>query len=1083
MSIEDQQLLEEFAVESQEHLADIESDLLAIEAGGADVDPDLVNKVFRAVHSVKGASGFLGLQTIGSLAHALENVLNLIRGGDLVPNERIVDVLLQAGDALRRLVSDIHNSNAVDVGEHIAALEAALNQNISAATQAQINRQLRIEVGGRKVFEISAEDALIQSRRTASVFVLEFDLMADLHEKGKVPVQLINELLALGEVLDARLDHGGWGDLSAPLPEQAWFQVLLATVLDDELAIAAFDIPGERVHRIDLESLLAGSSAAGSGAAAESVAPDPGAAVTTEDVDAARNDVGASSMGAAGDGALTPIEGGESSASATGKAGSKSGRNAKKPTARTSKRKSAEVEADASRSPAITPTNIRVAVSVLDRLMNLAGELVLARNQLLQTINGNNTDAMPLIATQLDQITTSLQEAIMQTRMQPLGNTFNKFPRIVRDLSHKLGKECELTLEGNEVELDKSILEAITDPLTHLIRNSVDHGVEMPAERAAAGKPEVGQVTLRAFHQAGKVNIQIVDDGAGIDPDRLRSKIVEKGILDEDAAEALSTTDVIKHIFHPGFSMAQVVSDVSGRGVGMDVVKTNIEKLGGTIEIDTEVGRGTTMHIKLPLTLAIIPSLVVTSGGDDFCIPQVNISELVRVPQHEVRKRIERVQDAEVLRLRGKLLPLVRLAGVLEQGSHYRNAAPPPDWLPNQRTRLADRRDTGEDVAVDERRSGRDRRGNTAAGALNIIVVENAAMRYGLVVDELHDSEEIVVKPLGRHMQQCDCLAGATILGDGSVALILDVAGMAARAQLHSVDDAIATDGEQAGDGDATDHTVLLFSNGTNEHFAIPMETISRLERIHRDQIDSVGGFELLQYRGSSLPLLRLERVVATTPVELPDFLHVAVFKLRNREIGLVVPQLIDIRQLPQALDTETFNEAGILGGCILDGQTTRLLDMWALCAAAFPNWFAHLPPPEARAASVGEQSRILLAEDSDFFRQQLTRFIEEAGFTVSGYPDGQAALDALRAEPGSFDLVVTDIEMPRLDGLELTRAIKSDATLASLPVLAVTSLAGEEDVQRGKAAGVTEYLVKLDRDELQAAVRRVLGAALAQED
>jgi two-component system chemotaxis sensor kinase CheA len=678
-------------------------------------------------------------------------------------------------------------------------------------------------------------------------------------------------------------------------------------------------------------------------------------------------------------------------------------------------------------------TSIRVSVQLLDSLMNLAGELVLSRNQLIQKVSSDRATGLDSVAARVDQITSELQEAIMQTRMQVVGTVFSKFPRVVRDLSNQLGKKSKLILEGEDVELDKSIIEAISDPLTHLIRNSADHGIEMPDQRIQAGKPATGTIVLKAFHQAGKVNLSISDDGAGINAEKLKEKAISRGILTPEDASELTEREAVRLIFHPGFSMAEQLTGVSGRGVGMDVVRTNIEKLGGTIGIDTEVGVGTTINVQLPLTLAIVPSLIVRCGARRFALPQTNIRELVRIRAKDVATSIERVKSAEVFRLRGTLLPLVRL-------------------------------DTALGIESTEDQDD----------ALNIIVVEAGHQQYGLIVDGLHDSEEIVVKPLGRHMQECQTFAGATILGDGQVALILDVASIASYCQLTNAEEEELAGRDKGGAAvDDETQTSLLFTNHPDEPFGVPMEAISRLERIRVDQIDSYGGMKVLQYRGESLPLLALEDIIKACDREKSTNVYVVVFTVMQREVGLIVPNLVDIRRIDTQVDTVTFREPGVVGSVEVDNRATRLLDLYELTKRFHPEWFRDAD--ESRTTDESVRKRILLAEDSTFFLRQVTGFLEEAGYEIVGCEDGLVAWNTLQERGHEIDMIVTDIEMPNMDGCQLARRIKDDPNLCHLPVVALTSLSGEEDMQRGLEAGIDDYQVKMDRERLITAVDNYL--------
>ncbi|MCA9213450.1 MAG: chemotaxis protein CheW, partial [Planctomycetales bacterium] len=489
------------------------------------------------------------------------------------------------------------------------------------------------------------------------------------------------------------------------------------------------------------------------------------------------------------------------------------------------------------------------------------------------------------------------------------------------------------------------------------------------------------------------------------------------------------------------------------------VVRSNIEKLGGTVDVETQLHVGTTIVVTLPLTLAIIPSLIVESRNQRFAIPQVNIVELVRIRDQEHSERIGHVKNKELLRLRGSLLPLVRLEAALGRRRAYSNS---------------DGSDAGEPQVR------------------NIIVLESGSLCYGVVVDDLFDSEEIVVKPLGRHLKECPCLSGATILGDGQVALILDVAGIAQQTSLRIAEE------EQNAEG-ATDHSdrdsqstqpVMLFTNHPDEQFAVLMEAVSRIERIRTNQIDSVGGRDLLQYGGGSLTLLRLETLINAKPRVESDRLYVVVFEAAGREIGIVAPELVDIRNVPTELDELTFEDDGVIGSYVIENRTTRLLDTVRLARKSRPDWFR---PPEAAiaAATMGkplfehdmdsasdDSTTILLAEDSGFFRRQVKGYLEAEGYTVCDYVDGREAWKALAADPTRFSLVLTDIEMPNMDGLELARKIRSEDRFANLPIVALTSLASQEDFQRGYDAGVTGYQVKLDREELMSTVRALMGMA-----
>jgi len=568
------------------------------------------------------------------------------------------------------------------------------------------------------------------------------------------------------------------------------------------------------------------------------------------------------------------------------------------------------VAAAASTAPVSTPSAadsaIRVNVDQLDKLMNLVGELVLARNQIVQHC-GQSQDSGLLAASQrLNLITTELQEGVMKTRMQPIGNVWAKFPRVVRDVAQELGKHVQLVMEGDKTELDRTIIEAIKDPLTHIVRNAIDHGIELPESRVAAGKPETGRLVMRAFHEGGQVNIEIMDDGRGINIAKVKQKAVEKGLVTSEASGRMSDREAFNLIFLPGFSTAEKITNVSGRGVGMDVVKTNIEKIGGSVDVLSEMGRGSTIKIKIPLTLAIIPALVVTSGGECFAIPQVSLLELVRLESEQARKGIEMLYGAPVYRLRGQLLPLCYLNKELE--------LPAP---------------AADDTQVSD--------------AVNIVVLQADGRQFGLVVDEINDTEEIVVKPLGKQLKGITCFAGATIMGDGSVALILDVLGVAQHANVVSeVRERALTEKSKTETSGGNKQTLLLFDASKGSRMAIPLSMVARLEEFPRNEIERSGAQDVVQYRGQILPLIRVCDHVSSLSgyaADEQDPVQVVVYSELGRSVGLVVGRISDIVEETMTVRRDAAAQ-GILGSAVIQEKVTDLLDVPAVIRAADPTFY-----------------------------------------------------------------------------------------------------------------------------------------------
>ncbi len=896
-----QQLINDLIVESLEGLDRYDNELLALEqgAGGADT----LNSIFRVIHTIKGTSGSLGLQKIEKVAHIGENLLSLFREGKLAPTPEMITTLFTYADALREMLHSLETQHHEGHTDYSALLQQ------------------------------------IQEFQTAPPTVV-----AAKPPHARVPAPAITE---------------GWG------------------LFHEEPSAAA------------PETITAPTTPAAATAALAAPKPPPPQPPTP---------------------ATHPGWGLFEEEPATTEA-------ATPPVASTKPVKSAAPEKDLPSRSAVSESAIRVEVGQLDRLMNLVGELVLTRNQIMQRTGASKDSAFQAISQRLNLITTELQEGVMKTRMQPIGNIWGKYPRIVRDVAHELGKQVHLEMVGKETELDRTIIEAIKDPLTHIIRNSIDHGIETPAQRHTAGKPEQGLLHLRAYHEGGQVNIEIMDDGAGINVARVKQKSVEKGLITAEQAARMNDREAFNLIFRPGLSTAEKVSNVSGRGVGMDVVKTNIEKIGGSVDVHSEAGHGMTIKIKIPLTLAIIPALIVSSGGERFAIPQVSLLELVRIEGGAKGGGIETVFDAPVYRLRGQLLPLVYLQKVLDRGGGGRAVNHQGDtgeifvkargahraWLQKLQQVLngvstLTREETGSHTLcqlgqwiyseglkkyadipeihaleklhtqfhasvagiVELANAGRKAESEAKLAELekvsekliellaiaekrilecqniNIVVLQADGRSFGLVVDAVNDTEEIVVKPLGKSLRGLACFAGATIMGDGRVALILDVMGLAQHAEVIS----------ENSESNFTAHptqTLLLFSVGDRDRVAIPLSVAARLEEFPREKIERAGQKDVVQYRDQILPLIRVSDILQTAPSttatsgEAP--MQVVVYTEQGRSIGLVVDSINDIVETAFTLQHQN-STAGLLGSTVVQGKVTDVLDVRAVIKAAGTGFF-----------------------------------------------------------------------------------------------------------------------------------------------
>jgi two-component system chemotaxis sensor kinase CheA len=703
----------------------------------------------------------------------------------------------------------------------------------------------------------------------------------------------------------------------------------------------------------------------------------------------------------------------------------------------------------AQKNSALGESTIRVDVNLLDKLMNLVGELVLARNQLLQGTSGQDGVLIRTVQ-RLNVITSELQEGVLKTRMQPIGVVWNKLPRVIRDLASECGKKIRIEMEGAETELDKTIIEAIKDPLTHIVRNSCDHGVEMPEVRLGKGKPAEGSVMLRAYHEGGHVNIEISDDGGGLDPEKLKARAVQKGLIRADQAAAMTEREAVHLVFMPGFSTAEQITKISGRGVGMDVVKTNIQKIGGIVDIYNRRAAGSTVKIKIPLTLAIIPGLIIKARGAGmlgdgraqehrFVIPQANLLELVRLERDADFKQIEYVNGTPVYRRRGQLLPLTYLNRVL-----------------------------GMDTSV-----------FPDSDVVNIVVLQAEDRPFGLVVDGIFDTQEIVVKPLGKRLKGLSSYLGATIMGDGRVALILDVQGLARLAGIVSQSrDNRKHDGGQGEPTSEVQQAFLVFRAGRFQRLAVPLTLVARLEQFPRASVEFASGKPVLDYRGQILPLLVLDRLLdpsspgIVTGVAEAETMQVIVFDDGARRVGVVVDQIVDIIE-----ETVTFSQSsshpGLLGSAIVGGTITDLIDLNALLRAVSQQ------SPGPRGNGRKEPVRLLIVDPSAIERTMLRGSLEMCGYQVIEARSLDAALELLPRQPQP-SLVLTALNLGEHTGWELLTAVRAHHGCAKLPVIAMV-----DEGAAGLAADRGNTGLRFDAIEVpedRAQVLRTVRALLNRE-
>jgi two-component system chemotaxis sensor kinase CheA len=868
-STEDQETIREFLVESHENLSRLDQDLVELEKHPN--DKDLLGSIFRTIHTIKGACGFLAFSILEAITHQAETLLSQLRDGQRELTPALVSLILETVDATRKV---------------LAAIETSGKE-------------------GSERFE-------------------------ELTERLRVAAQL-----TAGEELPSAPDASG-----------------------------------------------------------VAMAPGPAAEAVVE---------------------KTPYLQEEGPAEKEEERGRK---------------KEGGKEEDVARSSAAVDANIRVGVGLLDKLMDLVGELVLTRNQILQFNIEREDPALNATSQRLNLITTELQEGVMKTRMQPIGMVWNKLPRVVRDMATTLGKQIRLQMDGAGTELDRTIIEAIKDPLMHLIRNSCDHGIELPEVRVRAGKSPQGTLTLRAYHEGGQVNIEIGDDGAGIDVARVKQKALENGLLRPEQAEKLSDREALGLIFQPGFSTAQTVTNFSGRGVGMDVVKSHIEKIGGVVDLFSRLGEGATVKIRIPLTLAIIPGLVITSGGERFVIPQVSLLELIRLEGDASGKHIEYVHGTPVYRRRGSLLPIAYLNLVLGLKSAEHEEA------------------------------------------VSMVVLQAEDRQFGLVVDGINDTQEIVVKPLGKQFKGLTLYAGATIMGDGRVALILDVLGIGQRSGvLAEFLEQGRGAGQHKAQAEVSQQRLLLFRAGSFGRLAVPLSLVARLEEFPQSAIEHASGRQVVQYRERILPLVSLRTVLepnATDQGELADPVQVVVFNDGSSSVGMVVDEILDVTE-----DAVTMRQGsertGLLGSAVVGKQVTDFLDLNEVIRAGGGNWF------EGIKGHAGRRT-ILLADASAFSRAMVRSGLDMAGYGLLEAANLEQAIAQL--ELHVVNLVLVALELPPGGSSALLAAMRLRAEWDKIPVVVLAGSAEQVQPAAARTAGFEDCQPKYDHLLVLESVARLVSPA-----
>ena len=1035
----------DFVLESREHLQVFEQSMLALEKANGGEVADLIDASFRVVHSLKGNSGFLGFHAVQKLSHATEEVLENYRGGNGAPPNHVVELLLIAIDGLAAMIEDLDHSDSHDVSALLERLRVIDTHSTSQQPFAELRLHLPMPPASvlPMLRSLDATSSVRGFHLPSIDFTKHVSAWPQLHWFDCKLVAASSLFEVKRALVNANRDRT-WSELGAvDLTGMSLSELTNAleanTSLTDKFGKAT-DLLYEPVDfsvgapKAPILCVARKRESSESQPHYASTRIEPSTVAEERSVDSAVPAPATTAIVLPP--AIVPPP-------------------AEQPPTRES------VVAAKSLEPIVPSekiTSLRIQVDLLDRLMTLVGELTLVRNQSLLAFG--EIDGTPrAIIQRLNSVTSELQETVLKTRMQPVGNLFGRFPRMVRDLGRQLGKQVELVMIGQEVELDKTVLEQLSDPLTHLIRNSTDHGLETPEVRQQAGKSAVGKITLSATAADGQVIIEIRDDGRGIDPNAVRAKLVALGIKTEAELQRISSKELYSYILLPGFSTAKQVSDVSGRGVGMDVVKTNIERLEGSLTIDSKPGFGTSIILRVPLTLAIIPCLIVTVSDERFAVPQRGLEEIICLHPGG-RGAIEHSYDEELFRLRDTLLPVVRLKEVLHRNSVFDAA-------------------TKAQIMIDN--APKDRSPDCIE---YILVLRTNGRKFGLLVSDVRGTEEVVVKPMHPSLKKIGIFAGATLMGDGKVALIANIDGIAEHADCYGTEPTESSGKKERDPAEV--HRILLFEFGPKEQFALPLVQIRRIESISMDQVEQVGNQSFITIEGVATRIVQLDKYLNVSGCESKSNMHLLLPKFVAEPMGILVSRIVDTDTLAIDLQEASVEDPGILGTAIVRGKLSLFIDTQFLREKLFGTLPDEAISDDGKGAMPMQASdrrtspsarpvvkpHVLLVDDTPFFREVVKRYFERIGLTVTTAVDGIDGLQKLDSE--KFDLVVSDIEMPNMNGWEFCMAARERG--CQTPFLALTSLSKHENASKASECGFDQFEEKLDHDRLVGSVRNLLG-------
>jgi len=1098
----DQNIIDDFISNAYEHLENAQHDLLLLEKQSDKPNPQLIDQIFRGIHSIKGSAGLIKKMNISILSHDLEALLQIMRDGEILPESIYIQAMLDACDQLENLIENLDDSDQIDIKPMSRKL-IDLKNNGPRPENLALNSPIRSIQQLHKVgFDIQPSTFIDGSG--GCFYILHYNFTSLYQDNQITPLTLFLELISMGKIVDIQAKTQA--DLTDDLFQKPLSaSIVYHTIVDMDMLATILNIDISQIQEIKIEIDMSeinsqtpnqtdnNKSSQSQPESQKDIQQNiPSQSQPKEKIQTKQSPIPQFEPKPQIESQSKPqtqmqnhtqiqtttqmyISSQNHTQESSFSNVSQMMQNASNPLdqnqlpikqidiqpTHVSPKTIIQVEDtydtpmnDKVKKSKETAETIRIKVDLLNNLMTLAGELVLARNQQLQIIE-EFTPSARTIAQRINLVTTQMQEAIMRTRMQPVGHIFAKLPRLVRDISKKIDKPIQIITSGDDVELDKSILESLSDPLTHIIRNACDHGIEFPKDRLIAGKSESGLIQVRAYHEAGHIHIEVQDDGRGMDIDIIRKKILQKQLKTQSELERMSEKEIMSLIMIPGFSTTDQPTEISGRGVGMDVVKSGIEKQGGTVELISEKGEGTLIHLQLPLTLAIIPCLIVSVDNDLFAIPKVNVLELVCLYDKDVYTKIEFGGNQEVYRLREQLLPMVRMRELLKR--------------PEKLTEF-----TRADIAKKCCQHAKDALAHDKTKSIRLIfaVVKYGTQRFGLIVDKVIGSEEIVVNPMHPSLKFLNIYSGTTIMGDGQVALILDINGIANHTGVSQISDSEKDIKKNPFTDPSNTQRVLVFKSGPKEQFAIPLPLIRRVEEISKHQFDSIGDYEFITLDGISTRIIRLDKVFHVSECIEKQYQFLLLPRNSARPFGILCSQLIDVVNVPLSLNEETYTSDGILGTAHVLNHMTIFPDIYRLIEIVDPSINKSLTCqlPETTPC---HSYKILLVEDTPFFRRLVKSFLESNQYLVNTAENGVKAIELLEKE--QYDLLVSDIEMPEMDGWALLKYIRNDERFRALPAIALTSLDSPEDRAMGKRVGFDRYEIKLDRQKLLISVNELL--------